>query len=647
MPLPRKAFILAAGFGTRLRPLTTHTPKPLLPVWGRPILDHTLDLLASWGVDEVVINAHHGREAIRAYVAARRDGPIRRLHFSPEEEILGTGGALANASRFIDDTAFWMINGDILADVSPIPLVDRFEQTKATAILWMHPVRGPRTVRMDGERILDFNTPRPAASTFTFCGLQLLSPEILEFIPPRGFSTIIAAYRQALDRGRTVLGFPAADSFWADMGTPEAFIDAHRDSLAASREGRPGARFVPAAQTARTDRLQRAGVQIHGFLSAGKGCRIAPTARIRDSVLMENVTVAPHTSVKHCIAGPRAPLHGDVSGIAMAVTDASPAVKSAAQAQGWNPAETLLMPLPPRGSARVFSRLRHAGQQVIAIEYSLERPENARFVPNARFLAAAGIRVPRILVDDPTNRTTLVEDLGDVSLLALAQSSSAAELYALYERVIASVVQLHTGATAAARACELDLCDPFSPALYAWEHDLFFTHFVQAHLGLRPPDFAPVAAELETLAMSLLQCPDVLVHRDLQSSNILFAGDQPAFIDFQGMRYGAAVYDLASLLCDPYVSLPLSAQESLMACYAEQRGLDQDVFSELFWKAAVQRLVQALGAYGRLGALREVRNFASHIPAAVQMAIRASERVSDLPSLWHFFCCISKSKALT
>ncbi len=612
-------------------------------MWGRPILDHVLDLLVSWGVEEVVINAHHARESIKAYVAAR-SGSAPRLHFSPEEEILGTGGAIANAAWFVGEEPFWVVNGDVLAELNPAPFIDLFNETGATAVLWMHPTRGPRTVRLEGHRIEDFKTTCPGTeNTFTFCGIQLLSPEIMQFIPQAGFSTVITAYEQAMREGRTVLGLSAEDSYWADLGTAQTLLDAHRETLVAAQNGTAGAGFARHAPNAAIERLRGKGVSIDGFLSVGKDCRIEPTATIRDAVLMDRVAVAAGACVSDCIAAPGARLHGKVHGMAMAATDASPTLANAIRSIGWDPAETLLLPLPPRGSARTFSRLRGRGDagQVVAIEYSLDRPENARFTPNAHFLNSVGIRVPEVIFDDPENRVTLVEDLGETSLLQLARASNESELQALYERVIPSVVQLHTETTRAAAERGLDLCEPFSPGLYEWEHDLFVTHFAKDHLGSERSILDAEMAELGRVSAALLQSTPVLVHRDLQSSNIFFAGDEPAFIDFQGMRYGPAAYDLASLLCDPYVSLPPAIQDRLIAMYAELRDVDREAFEQIFWKAAVQRLVQALGAFGRLDRIRGVSGFKDHIPAAVEMILRALERVGDMPNLWHFFCCIS------
>ena len=118
MKRPRKAIILAAGLATRLQPLSHHIPKCLFPLFNKPLLDHTLDQLADWGVGEVLINLHHVPGPILDHIRARnRTTP--RITFSYEPAILGTGGALRQVTWFAGTEPVWMINGDIAFDVSP------------------------------------------------------------------------------------------------------------------------------------------------------------------------------------------------------------------------------------------------------------------------------------------------------------------------------------------------------------------------------------------------------------------------------------------------------------------------------------------------------------------------------------------------
>ena len=130
----------------------------------------------------------------------------------------------------------------------------------------------------------------------------------------------------------------------------------------------------------------------------------------------------------------------------------------------------------------------------------------------------------------------------------------------------------------------------------------------------------------------LLQAPLVVVHRDLQSSNVILREGKPCFIDFQGMRWGPAAYDLASLLGDPYMELPEDVQERLLAYYASRDGDPNDV-TRLFWPACLQRLAQALGAFAKLGAVRDTAWFAGYVPPALRMMHRALGHVRGLPHL--------------
>jgi aminoglycoside/choline kinase family phosphotransferase len=142
-----------------------------------------------------------------------------------------------------------------------------------------------------------------------------------------------------------------------------------------------------------------------------------------------------------------------------------------------------------------------------------------------------------------------------------------------------------------------------------------------------------LSRELAGLIPRLLAEPRVLVHRDLQSTNVLFRRGAPCLIDFQGMRFGPAAYDLASLLCDPYVSLAAPVMRELLAYYGQLTGVSTARLEPAFWLAAVQRLVQALGAYARLGAGEGTARFAAHIVPGLRMLCRALDNGPDLPGL--------------
>jgi len=639
--LPRKAVILAAGFGTRMLPLSLDTSKPMMPLWGKPMLGHILDMLARWGVEDVLINLHHQPEAICDYVR-RRPASRPRVALSFEPDILGTGGALRRASWFLDTQPFWMINADIAADVDPRPLMIAFHQPHVLAALWLNAERGPRTVEMTDGRITNFASSRPGtAGTYTFCGLQVLSPRILSFIPSQGFATIIQAYQLAGADAWRIAGVCTTHSYWTDIGTPEGYLQAHREIMDASVAGKPGARLLD------PDHLQamqswRRRIRFNGFLSTGRNVVICKGARIANAVIWDDARVASDAIVEQAVIGKGCEVHGHVPRVAVrsAFSLSTPGntadipLAMALQSLRWLPAETTVIPFEPRGSARFFTRLASHGKRVILVRYSREREENALYTRHARFLKSIGLPVPGILLDVPEKNFFVMEDLGDQSLHSLSKIWPSARLRAFYDVILASVARWHTdGARAARRRC-LVLVAPFSPDLYRWEREFFNRHFLHPHLHLSPKTTRKILDELAAGAIDLLKATPVLVHRDLQASNILRVERRPFFIDFQGMRFGAAAYDLASLLCDPYVELPLTTISQLLDAYNQMVSRRHRVSEKLFWLAAIERLAQALGAYGRLSANPETAWFGNYMAPGIRMMRRALEHSGACPRLW-------------
>ena len=197
IPRPKQAVVLAAGLGTRLRPLTLARPKPLMPLWNVPLLERILRLLEEWGVERIAVNLHSLPEEIQAFLD-RRDSRAE-IRTSYEPEILGTAGALRLLRSFLGAEPFWVVNADIAARVAVEPLLQAFAAGHGLAAAWLEPKKGPRTVEADRRgRITCYRSPTPGVpGTFTFCGLQLVSPRIFEFLPDRPFCTLVEAYENA------------------------------------------------------------------------------------------------------------------------------------------------------------------------------------------------------------------------------------------------------------------------------------------------------------------------------------------------------------------------------------------------------------------------------------------------------------------
>lgn len=622
MRRPRKALVLAAGYGKRLQPLTQVRPKPLLPVWNKPVLERTLEQLRSWGVAEVVINAHHHADQIFSHLLAHPPAGLR-CSLSYEPEILGTGGALAKARWFIGNEPFWMINADIVTDLPCNPLVEMHSRTGALATLWLTPDAGPRTVECRDGVITSFRCKRPGAQdTATFCGLQLLSPGIVSYLGSGAFSSIIEAYEEAMRRGHRISGCIIPGAFWADIGEPASYLAAHREMLR-----RPCWRIR--------------GQHPDRWAACGKHAQIAAGAQVVNSVVWDHAVIGPRAVVDSAIVADQTLVTGPAEHMALpAEAMADPVLDRVLRTLGWARRTTSVLPLRPRGSARSFTRLVNNGsslecagpQSVILVRYSLERPENALYAGHTRFLTRHGVAVPRVLVNWPSERVTVFEDAGTCSLEQLVHALEPSKVEPLYQKAIDVVVNLHTRATQGARHTRLRLSIPFTQALYEWEQNLFCEQFLMRHVRPEAEDMELIRAEMARLIPPLTQAPKVLIHRDLQSSNILIRSGRAILIDYQGMRHGAAAYDLASLLCDPYVCLAGELRDRLLHYY-RARIPEGGMTDSLFWCAAVERLAQALGAFGRLGSNPDTAYFLKHIPPAVRQLQVALSKTGTLPTL--------------
>ena len=279
------------------------------------------------------------------------------------------------------------------------------------------------------------------------------------------------------------------------------------------------------------------------------------------------------------------------------------ALKEAVKALCWKEEDAAAEYLGKRGSNREFWRLINGDDRAIVIIYDdVERPENARYASITKMLLKAGISVPRIYADIKEHKILVMEDVGRDSLETL-MAKSVPNALKLYKSVVRELAKFHLQGTQAALekdAPELEMS--FDSNLYKWEHELFEKYMAGEYFGFdKLPD--DVAAELKSVATELERTRPVLVHRDFQSTNVLVKGeDSFAFIDYQGCRLGSAAYDLASLLYDPYVEIGEKERNLLLKEYVHAAPELGDVV-KVFHKAAVQRLVQALGAYGRLASV--------------------------------------------
>ena len=521
----RKAVVLAAGHGTRLRPFTCATPKPLMPVWGETMLARIVALLRARGVDDIVVNSHHLHEQVRVWTdeyrkAAQAAGDKVRIKVSYEPEILGNGGVLNPLREWIGDEPFYLVSSDIVMENVP-DLEKPFARLKTSGCIGVALVTeaGPRTIEVEPESkfVTCWKSPDPGVEgTFTYCGFAILKPEILKYVKPEGFSSIVTAYEKAMmEGGKFVKAVRADDLLWEDAGTIQRYIDLNRD-------GEDNA-FADIPQ------LKAVGATNPKFLGA-------------------------------------------------------------------------------RGSERVF----FGCDQGIAVLYDDgNRDENGKYPGHARWLKAKGIPVPDVLVDRPDVKAMLMSNAGTERKMSLED----------YAKVVETLVRFNALGTEP--DVPADLLPPFDDETWEWERNLFAKYCLGANFQMEMS--AAVRKELEGVAEILEKEPKALVHRDFQSTNVLWKGSDLAFIDFQGMRLGPAAYDLASLVYDPYVTFTDEQRRALVALYAKTAGRPE--FEKVLPLAAVQRLCQCLGAYGRLASVGQPQ-FQKHVVPALQNLLDAADKAS-------------------
>ncbi|MGB9627267.1 MAG: aminoglycoside phosphotransferase family protein [Thermodesulfobacteriota bacterium] len=296
-----------------------------------------------------------------------------------------------------------------------------------------------------------------------------------------------------------------------------------------------------------------------------------------------------------------------------------------------------MIPLEGRGSERDFFRLKwDRNQSAILIRYHRKRLENTYYAEIALFLHQIAIPVPRLIHHHPDLCLILMEDLGD-KLLYDFRKENWETRKALYQKVLSTIHRLHVFPLKDFPEGKVRMVEGFSTDLYRWERDYFRNYFVRECCGinLEPLFEKELEIELSNLANRLLGSMVTLIHRDLQSQNVMIRNGEVFLIDFQGMRVGNPFYDLGSLLCDPYVNLKEKEREDLLSFYygLSKWSILWEDFLKYFWEASAQRLMQALGAYGFLGLKKGLKNYLEHIPRGLHLLHLATNQINTLPKL--------------
>ena len=272
-----RAIVLSAGYGTRLWPLTEDRTKPAIPILGKPLVGYVAEYLASYGIDEIVVNLHHRPESVRR---ALGDGSAFgvKLHYVEEPVILGTSGALDNTREFFEHETFVVVNGKIITDIDLRAALEKHRSSNALATLVLLPnTRRERfsVVETEGGRVKKF-AGMPVAndtSPLMFTGIHIMEPRILDYVPRGVFSdSVIHVYPQALANGEIVAAHVASGK-WRELSTLKRYLDISIELLRESGQS----------------------------LVAGERTSIASSATVNDSVLWDDVKVGAGARVSRAV----------------------------------------------------------------------------------------------------------------------------------------------------------------------------------------------------------------------------------------------------------------------------------------------------------------------------------------------------------
>lgn len=306
----------------------------------------------------------------------------------------------------------------------------------------------------------------------------------------------------------------------------------------------------------------------------------------------------------------------------------------------WEEAHISMSVIEKGGSGRVFVRMRNGstGRNVIAMHYSNDRSDNARFASITDFLNRHEIPAPAIYGRNEDRNLLWVEDLGEIDLGNLDGQDWETVRRPAYHSALRTVFLLHriTEEEAPEDLPELELS--FDEALYEWEQDYFLNQYVKRFVSEEVADHLRRDTSLKALRCELAGLPRALLHRDFQSTNVMVSGTDTFLIDYQGLRWGLPEYDLASLVYDPYTVFTPEEREDLITYYFSlKREKDPSIrepdFRRLLTQCAFQRLMQAMGAYGFLSEVKGMKDFLNYIPTARKRLVALAREDGGLPVL--------------
>ncbi|MBN2654536.1 MAG: phosphotransferase [Nitrospirae bacterium] len=587
-------FILAAGRGERLMPITSYLPKPLLPVAGRPVIKIILDKISELKPASIGINTHHLSEKISELI--NKSGKSNDILLFHETKLLDTGGALKNASSILSQGIFLVHNGDIITDIDLQSLVSHHKNSGNMATLAVHDFDRFNNVLIDSEygyvgikdRSAESNEFRSAA----FTGIAVYNPEFLDYIP-EGASSVVDAWSASVSDGKKVGVMDFSGCRWTDIGTPSAYAASVADALINSGE--------TVYLSSRSKGCQNASIK--GLLSIEDGVVIEPDVELQNCIVMPNTILKPGV-YKDCII------------VNDKIIDLGSGFFS-------RPCTSYGVLIGSGGSDRNYYRTISNDSSRILMVCSKGDPDFERHIKYTAFFSKHKIPVPEFIGTGQHEWSAFFEDLGDVSLYSWMKCKrGTGEVENIYKKALDIAVSIHSIDTAEANL----ITRQFDLEHFSWETSYFLERFVKGYCCFDPDDEVALEKEFAALAAHTGAFKKCVIHRDFQSQNIMIKDNTPSVIDFQGARIGPAAYDIASILWDPYTELSCLLRNRMLDYYVYARKkLDNSFSSEEFSSSLLycrlQRHMQALGAYAFLSEVKGKSFFQKHMPACLSLLV--------------------------
>jgi len=305
-----KAMVLAAGLGTRLKPITFELPKPMVPVLDRPVMAHIVGMLWRQGFDQLIANVHHYPDTIQGYFGDR-------LEYRHEDELLGTAGGVRNVADFFGEDPVVVISGDALTDIDVTALVERHRTAGGIATLAVKKVSATSeygvVIHDEDGRIQGFQEkpdPDEALSDLANCGIYCFSPEIFDYFPAEPFADWAGDVFPALLENDVPFHVHEIESYWNDVGSLDELRqgtwDALEGKLGIDVTGKEAGEGAVVGEDSSLDDVEVVngpvwvgagvsigpGVRLMGPVAIGDGCLVGAGASLRDSIVFPGTDVA-------------------------------------------------------------------------------------------------------------------------------------------------------------------------------------------------------------------------------------------------------------------------------------------------------------------------------------------------------------------